>query len=84
MQRPLVVPPEFSAAAATGARDLASRTGVDPRQNVVERLQRLFADLSGLDGRQPRLSNRALLELGLDSLFLTQASTACRRPSDER
>jgi len=77
VRAPALVPPEVSAAAATAA--LASPPpAADPRQNVVERLQRLFADLSGLDADSldPAAS---FLELGLDSLFLTQASTAVQK-----
>jgi glutamate-1-semialdehyde aminotransferase/acyl carrier protein len=45
----------------------------DPKQALVSRLQQLFADLSGMDAStfDPDTS---FLELGLDSLFLTQAS----------
>ena len=43
------------------------------RDGLVDRLRGLFADLSGMDAAQldPRA---AFLELGLDSLFLTQAA----------
>ena len=48
------------------------------RAGAVDRLQRLFADLSGLEvsSLDPEAS---FLELGLDSLFLTQASGALQK-----
>ena len=46
---------------------------------MLQRLQTLFADLSGIDAGDARRRRRHFLELGLDSLFLTQASNAMQK-----
>src|SRR5262249_41279365 len=47
----------------------------DRRSRIFARLGKLFSDLSGL-AEADLLSSATFLELGLDSLFLTQAGTA--------
>ena len=49
-----------------------------PRTDVTARLQALFSELSGLQESELDASV-SFLELGLDSLFLTQASTAIHK-----
>ena len=51
----------------------AQSAGASGRQALIERLQGLFADLSGMDAVSLG-ADVAFLELGLDSLFLTQAA----------
>ena len=51
---------------------------IDHAAQVVKRLQALFAELSGLDAAALD-PNASFLDLGLDSLFLTQASNALQK-----
>ena len=48
------------------------------RDALVDRLRELFADLSGMDAASLD-AGAAFLELGLDSLVLTQAALLRRR-----
>jgi acyl transferase domain-containing protein len=50
----------------------------DRAANLTARLQTLFADLSGIDA-ESLVPTANFLELGLDSLFLTQASQAIQK-----
>jgi len=50
----------------------------DRSATLIANLQELFAKLSGID-RSALLPSAGFLELGLDSLFLTQASTAIQK-----
>ena len=77
----VAVPPAAPALAPTLDNDFredemtvaTQQVGVGGKAALVERLQGLFADLSGLD-RASLGSEIHFLELGLDSLFLTQAA----------
>jgi acyl transferase domain-containing protein len=56
----------------------AETTSPSRRPELTQRLQRLFAELSGMSAAELAPST-TFLELGLDSLFLTQASAAIQK-----
>ena len=67
--------------AATAAAEASPAEPLPPGERkdaLVERLRGLFADLSGIPGDELSDSS-TFLELGLDSLFLTQAGTAVQK-----
>jgi glutamate-1-semialdehyde aminotransferase/acyl carrier protein len=53
-------------------------SGQGRRAEVTARLQTLFSELSGMEESE-LITTASFLDLGLDSLFLTQASTAIRK-----
>ncbi|HJQ63743.1 MAG TPA: aminotransferase class III-fold pyridoxal phosphate-dependent enzyme [Burkholderiales bacterium] len=57
---------------------IAPRPAPDHGAHIVKRLQALFAELSGIDAAALEPS-ATFLDLGLDSLFLTQASNALHK-----
>jgi acyl transferase domain-containing protein/glutamate-1-semialdehyde aminotransferase len=79
-------PPVVTAAPQTSPTEeiMPDTISVDPcpapdhRAQIVKRLQTLFSELSGIDTAALEPSS-SFLDLGLDSLFLTQASNALQK-----
>jgi acyl transferase domain-containing protein/glutamate-1-semialdehyde aminotransferase len=71
-------PKETSEENMSRSMGVESATGQGRRANVTARLQTLFSELSGLEESELEPA-ASFVELGLDSLFLTQASTAIHK-----